>query len=290
MPGSSVGTGARPLTLADSLVPPIPEPPLRQSLRSQLLLGLGAAISFFAAATFTRPVFLGQVPVAERLLHPESTQVARFHRIRSAVAPQAPWLYAPATMAVETDQFRADRDAFAEDLVRTGRLNRKRAEKLADVAVREAYRRRVPPALVLGVMLTENSQFKSTARSKVGAVGLMQIDGSAWRRSLGRLFGRNLHDDATNVKYGVFILGHLTGRASDTLSHEMSWRVPLLRYNGCVRSVNTPNCQRYPDEVRRHVERSAVSTCAGRSFELCVAQPLWLSMREDEPEIGAPTH
>ena len=36
-----------------------------------------------------------------------------------------------------------------------------RAGRLADVAVREAYRRQVPPALVFGVLLTENTELKT---------------------------------------------------------------------------------------------------------------------------------
>ena len=60
---------------------------------------------------------------------------------------------------------------LSEDLtfVRRPQMSRvERAWQLADVAVREAYTRRVPPALVLGVMMTENDELKSTARSSVG--------------------------------------------------------------------------------------------------------------------------
>ena len=48
------------------------------------------------------------------------------------------------------------------DLLRTGKVDEPRAWSLADVAVSEAYRRRLPPALVLGVMLTENDELEST--------------------------------------------------------------------------------------------------------------------------------
>ena len=219
--------------------------------------------------------------MAERLLHPDSTQVARLHRTRRSVGTRAPWLTSPTTNAIETPQFITDRAAFTEDLLRTGKLSPDRASRLADIAVRESYRRRVPPALVLGVMLTENDDFKSAARSSVGALGLMQIDPKAWSRPLGRLFGHNLRDDATNLRYGIFILGHLRTRIPESTSEEMSWRLPLLRYNGCVKGTNTPNCHQYPDIVRRHVERRALSICKGQSFDVCVAQPLWLSKRED---------
>ena len=58
-------------------------------------------------------------------------------------------------------------------------------------------------------------------------------------------------------------------------------RKGLLRYNGCVRGTNTPNCFRYPDKVQQHVERMALSQCAGRSFEACVAEPMRLMLLAD---------
>ena len=64
-----------------------------------------------------------------------------------------------------------------------------RADSIAQVAVREAYHRRIPPALVLGVMLTENDRFKRNARSKVGALGLMQIMPRLWMPNLGPILG-----------------------------------------------------------------------------------------------------
>ena len=78
------------------------------------------------------------------------------------------------------------------DLLRTGNVNQTRARSLADVAVREAYTRRIPPALVLGVMLTENDELKSSARSNVGAVGLMQVYPKHWRGALAAKFGTNI--------------------------------------------------------------------------------------------------
>src|SRR6202008_2003290 len=108
---------------------------------------------------------------------------------------------------------------------------------LADVAVREAYPRRVPPALVLGVMLTENDELKSSAQSSVGAVGLMQVHPRPWR-GLSRKFGADVHADSTNLKYGVFILGWVAGKAAKLADdQDQAWRKALLRYNGCVRGA-----------------------------------------------------
>lgn len=193
----------------------------------------------------------------------------------------APWAMLPFADALTTSTFLRDRHAFAMDLVATGKVKTPRAFALADVAVREAYRRKVPPALVLGVMLTENDALKSTARSRQGALGLMQIHPGPWRRSkLGELFGTNLRNDTTNLRYGIYILSHLNRRTPrGGPDPETTWRTALLRYNGCVRGSNTPDCQRYPDVVRRRVQRSARTICAGRDFEGCVVRPLKLGAR-----------
>jgi soluble lytic murein transglycosylase-like protein len=193
----------------------------------------------------------------------------------------APWSRLPFQEALETPVFLRDRSAFAMDLMGTGKVGLARALALADVAVREAYRRKVPPALVLGVLLTENDEIKSTARSRQGAVGLMQIHPGPWRSALGDLFGRNLRNDTTNLRYGVFILGHFAKRTWLRQAEDSStpWRSALLRYNGCVRGRNTRDCARYPDKVQREVQRSARTICAGRDFEGCVVTPLRIGLR-----------
>lgn len=241
--------------------------PRRSTIR-QIVLALGAAATVVATASLVRPIYVSQRPVARELLAAPDT-----------VHPLPMWLRLDGEVATLTPQFQADRAAFARDLLRTGKVTPERADSLADWAVREAYKRRVPPALVLGVMLTENDELRSSARSPVGAVGLMQINPREWRHALGRLFGTDVRSDSTNVRYGVFILGHLLKRTPDTADVQTAWRTALLRYNGCVRGRNTPDCHRYPDRVRRQVERSARATCAARSFEQCVAEPLWLSFR-----------
>lgn len=192
----------------------------------------------------------------------------------------APWSRLPFNDAMATPMFLRDRNAFAIDLVSTGKVPFSRAIRLADIAVREAYRRQVPPALVLGVLLTENDEIKSTARSRQGALGLMQIHPGPWRPALGELFGRNLRNDTTNLRYGVYILSHLSRRtASQSIDTSAHWRTALLRYNGCVRGTNTRDCYTYPDVVRRNVMRSATTICAGRDFDRCVVTPMRLGSR-----------
>ena len=222
----------------------------------------------------TQPVFLGRAPVASRVL-------AAAYLDSSTV--RAPWLSLPEPLALRHPQFSRDVEAFATDLRRTGQLGAGRADSIARVAVREAYHRRIPPALVFGVMLSENDRFRPNARSKVGAMGLMQIMPRMWIPNLGPILGRNLKDDETNLRYGVYILKHFAKRTADTLDAKEATRVALLGYNGCVRGTNTPNCSTYPERVRRHVDESAQTICSGRAFHECVALPLWAALRDTSP-------
>jgi hypothetical protein len=231
---------------------------------------VASACTVVYTASRVHPVFLGQAPVAGRVL------AAAY---LDSSATRAPWLSLPEPLALRHPQFQRDVDAFAADLRRTGNIGTERADSIARVAVREAYHRRIPPALVLGVMLTENDAFKPSARSKVGAMGLMQIMPRMWTPNLGPILGRNLKDDETNLRYGVYILKHFAKRTSDTLDATGATRLALLNYNGCVRGRNTPDCRAYPDKVQRHVERSALSICAGKPFRDCVALPLWAALR-----------
>lgn len=193
----------------------------------------------------------------------------------------APWTHLPFSDALATSVFLRDRSAFALDLMSTGKVGLERALALADVAVRESYRRQVPPALVLGVLLTENDEVKSSARSRQGAVGLMQVHPGPWKPALGKLFGTNLRNDTTNLRYGIYILSHFAKRAAELQQEDSNagWRTALLRYNGCARGRNTRDCHLYPDVVRKQVQRSARASCGGRDFEGCVVAPLRLVLR-----------
>jgi hypothetical protein len=246
-------------------------------------LAAGALATVLFTVSRVHPVFVKRETVVDEILRHDYVDTAALH---------TPWLTRSTELALQTPEFLADRERFMRDLLRTGKVNEGRAWSLADVAVREAYRRRLPPALVLGVMLTENDELNSTARSRVGAVGLMQVHGSAWRGALGRMFGTNLHNDTTNLRYGIYILGYVARRASraapvdsatdldSSFSSDSSWRTALLRYNGCVRGTNTHNCQSYPVAVQRNVIAYAKTTCNGRDFNECVALPLYLSTRD----------
>lgn len=244
-----------------------------KSMLRLAVLGATAAATIVFTSSRVKPVFLGgALGLGERLTVPRATSDERAMLL-------APWSRLPFRDALATSIFLRDRSAFAIDLVGTGKVGLARALALADVAVREAYRRQVPPALVLGVLLTENDELKSSARSRQGALGLMQIHPGPWRGALGELFGTNLRNDTTNLRYGIYILSHFAKRSARQEPEDTSWRTALLRYNGCVLGTNTPNCHRYPDAVRREVQRSARTICGGRDFDRCVVTPLRLGVR-----------
>jgi soluble lytic murein transglycosylase-like protein len=246
-----------------------------KSLRDQLIVGFASAVVLAGALASTHPIYMAKTAIMQRLFARKPAD--------ASAKMLAPWLTKSASEAIRTPQFLADRQAFADDLLRTGKVHTDRAWELADVAVREAYKRRVPPALVLGVMLTENDELKSNARSSVGALGLMQINPTPWR-GLGKLFGSNLRNDSTNLKYGIYILDFLAEKAGRTGDAETSWRTALLRYNGCKNGTNTPNCHRYPDVVRRAVLRNARYSCANQDFVACVTTPLWLANKDPKQQ------
>jgi len=224
-----------------------------------------------------RPIYAGRAPVVGDL-------------IRSVSAPQlavppAPVVTGPLADSVArieaSPEFAEQKRRFAEDLVSTGRMSQARADSIAHFAVREAFLRGVHPAVIFGVMLTENAKFISHAESNVGAVGLMQVYPKYWLRDLSRKFGASdIASDSTNLRYGVFILEHyLKPRGKTSSGRHVIATAPgslmkgLLRYNGCVRGTNTPRCHTYPNKVQKFVERDAEALCGNQNFYQCIAKP-----------------
>lgn len=120
------------------------------------------------------------------------------------------------------------------------------ATRIAAALVRESHRTGLDAGLLLAVLLVENPWLDPEARSSVGAVGLMQVmpfHAGAWRCG-----GTDLTDPEVNICHGARILAHALQRARGDLD------TALLRYNGCVRGRNTPDCHRYPTWVRHALE------------------------------------
>jgi len=122
------------------------------------------------------------------------------------------------------------------------------AFRIADAIVDQAQKENLDPALLVGVLLTEDATLDPRARSSVGARGLMQVmplHSGKWGCG-----SKDLFDVEVNICHGVQILKAAIDGAPNT-------RVALLRYNGCVRGRNTPNCHSYDDKVLRHAGRAA---------------------------------
>jgi hypothetical protein len=172
---------------------------------------------------------------------------------------------------INSPGFERDRRAFAADLVKTGRMDQARADSISFYAVRESYVNGIPPAVVFGVMLTENALFVSGAMSNVGAVGLMQVYPKVWLKALSDKFGKDLATDSTNLKYGIYILSHYIKSDSGKVT-PADLSKGLLHYNGCVNGTNTPNCKTYPTKVKTYVEKQGGSICT-TGFYSCIAKP-----------------
>ena len=112
--------------------------------------------------------------------------------------------------------------------------------RISRAVVREARRQQVPPSLIAAVLVTENTTLKPEARSSVGALGLMQV--MPMHAGAALCGSSDLTDVDSNICHGTLILARNLRRTGTT-------RAALLRYNGCVRGTNTPDCHRYPSKV-----------------------------------------
>lgn len=124
-----------------------------------------------------------------------------------------------------------------------------RANTIAAALVREGTKKNLDPALLIGVLLTENAKLDPTARSNVSARGLMQVmpfHAGKWKDCP----SRDLADIASNICYGTSILAQYI-KASPSVQNA------LLHYNGCVRGTNTPNCQSYSGKVLKYADMAA---------------------------------
>ncbi|MEP6687376.1 MAG: transglycosylase SLT domain-containing protein [Gemmatimonadales bacterium] len=123
-----------------------------------------------------------------------------------------------------------------------GRYNTDRAlvRRISRAVVRESRRQQVSPALIAAVLVTENTTLRPNAQSSVGAQGLMQVMPMHAGAELCR--SSDLVDVDSNICHGTLILARDLRRTSTSTA-------ALLRYNGCVRGTNTPDCRRYPSRV-----------------------------------------
>jgi hypothetical protein len=238
--------------------------PLKYVLRSLGLIVVLVVVIVYAVVN-TRPIYATRGTLGEELRK-------RAPGVAAAIAPADS---TEVDQLMATPKFQEEKRNFYEDVMRLKQVDSARADSIAQYAVREAYVRGISPAIIFGVMLTENAKFLSGATSNVGAVGLMQVYPKIWlNKEMSALFGSDLATDSTNVKYGVFILSRYFNpktKSGDTRPRD--WQTALLRYNGCVNGTNTPRCHSYPSKVKNFVEGSAKSICDGRGFYDCIAKP-----------------
>jgi soluble lytic murein transglycosylase-like protein len=112
--------------------------------------------------------------------------------------------------------------------------------RISRAVLRESRRQQVPPSLIAAVLVTENTTLRPAAESSVGAQGLMQVMPMHAGASLCN--SADLVDVDSNICHGTLILAR-------NLRATRSPAAALLRYNGCVRGTNTPDCHRYPAKV-----------------------------------------
>ena len=128
-----------------------------------------------------------------------------------------------------------------EKVLRRHGVPRAYARRISWPLVEQSYKKGLDPATVVSVMLIE-SEGKPTARSSVGARGLMQVMpfwAGEWRGC-----GEDLYDVEDNLCTGTSILAWYLRRHGTE-------QEALLGYNGCVRGTNTPNCHTYPNKIWR---------------------------------------
>jgi len=117
-----------------------------------------------------------------------------------------------------------------------------KASRIARAIVKEAGRLKVAPSLLTGVLLTENPRLETETVSSQGAIGLMQV--MHFHAGEFDCASDDLLEVESNICHGARVFGSYLKRTGNV--HRA-----LLRYNGCVNSANTPNCERYPSKVMR---------------------------------------
>jgi soluble lytic murein transglycosylase-like protein len=123
------------------------------------------------------------------------------------------------------------------------RNDRTLATRIALALVREGEKTGIDPRLLLAVMKVENPWLDLEIESFMGAVGLMQV--MPFHAGNWGCGSADLTDLDSNICHGARILASALARTNGDIAQA------LLRYNGCVRGTNTPDCHNYPSWVLR---------------------------------------
>src|SRR6266545_2012746 len=117
-----------------------------------------------------------------------------------------------------------------------------RADRIADALVTEGAKAKIDPALLVGVMLTEDAKLDPRAKSSVEARGLMQV--MPFHSGKWGCGSKDLFNIESNICHGVSVL-------AQTIKKAPNLNRALLAYNGCVKGRNTKNCHTYSSKVMK---------------------------------------
>lgn len=133
-------------------------------------------------------------------------------------------------------------------VVKTYRNDERLARRVATALVKESRRTGIKPEVLLAVLLVENPWIEPSAKSPVGATGLMQV--MPGHRGQWKACPISLEGIESNICYGAQIFRAYLRETGGNVE------TALLRYNGCVKGTNTPNCHQYPAMVLARATRA----------------------------------
>ncbi|MFN2636119.1 MAG: transglycosylase SLT domain-containing protein [Gemmatimonadaceae bacterium] len=213
-----------------------PPPPRWKKILKTALHGVGAAVLLAAGTIWTL-----------RQQHPKFISPGgMLHLPAAIVTATTPGTegYAPPTDAKALEEVK--RVAYS---LRKYTNDTILAQRIASAIVTEGGKKNINPALLVGVVLTEDARLDPSAKSSVGARGLMQVmpfHAGKWKGCL----SADLFAIDSNICHGVSILADLIKRSPNV-------ERALQRYNGCVHGTNTPNCHTYSGKVLKFAEQAA---------------------------------
>jgi soluble lytic murein transglycosylase-like protein len=199
-------------------------------------------LTFLAAAGFVGALLL--TPSAH-FGTPSWTSISTARRSFPAAARRSiPNLSADSTTLEREVVARYDHLPLAQILRRTAEPEI--ANRVARAIVKEARELQLSPSLLAGVLLTENSRLEPETVSSRGAIGLMQV--MRFHAGVFDCDSDDLLQVEANICHGARVFAGYLKRTKDV-------RSALLRYNGCVKSLATQNCRRYPSKVLQQAEQ-----------------------------------
>ncbi len=198
------------------------------------------------ALTLFTPVFVGVSPLVEGGSPPVDARAAAPTPLDHLLARVEARAFAAESEAQGLEQlYAAEMEPMVDALMALrGGADRLYATRIALGLMREGRRTNIDPRLLLAVMTVENPWLDLAIRSPMGAVGLMQV--MPFHAGNWGCGSDDLEDLDVNICHGAEILAHAIERTDGDLNRA------LLRYNGCVRGTNTPDCHLYPSWVLRH--------------------------------------